>query len=209
MDKSNHVVAHFTDEWPTGLKTADEISEQVKGAIPAARIIELADAGYAPHYRIDGGAPLFLPPEIKRWMAKNLLQRRDGASLLDAMRVVVAAPPVQDMPPKSIRNIGALRQMPSCEYEPGVYFLCDGDDVVYVGQSVQPTARIATHVTTKTFDRAYLLPVPPSELNEVEGAFIRVLTPRLNGGLAKGYKIVAPSITRDPNHTVSSFRADA
>jgi excinuclease UvrABC nuclease subunit len=67
----------------------------------------------------------------------------------------------------------------------GVYFLCDADEVVYVGQSVAVLSRIMTHVMerNKRFDpdRIFFLPVPQSELLRAEGEFIRLLKPKYNG----------------------------
>ena len=72
---------------------------------------------------------------------------------------------------------------------PGVYFLCQGDEVVYVGQSVSVPDRVMSHIREsrrpagKMFDplRIFYLPVPESELLRVESEFIARLRPRYNG----------------------------
>ena len=40
--------------------------------IDPERLIELADAHLIPHYRVDGGAPLFYATECRKWIAQNL-----------------------------------------------------------------------------------------------------------------------------------------
>jgi hypothetical protein len=91
--------------------------------------------------------------------------------------------------PPPLRRIKGLCVLPFGGCRSGVYFLCRGHTVLYVGQSVEPILRIRQHVASGDFDRAYVLPVPRKALDRVEGAFIRSLKPPLNrdvrGGDAK------------------------
>lgn len=80
--------------------------------------------------------------------------------------------------PAALRGIKGLCRV--TEYPPGVYFLVEDDEVVYVGQSTNPAARIPDHAQHKKFTRVYMVPVPPSALDEVEGALIRTLKPKYN-----------------------------
>ena len=78
---------------------------------------------------------------------------------------------------------GALRLYDLSETNIGfVYFLCKGDQVVYVGQSSNIGARIAQHKTQKVkdFDNVWFLKLPSSEVDLVEKAFIASLRPRDN-----------------------------
>lgn len=62
-----------------------------------------------------------------------------------------------------------------------VYLLLKGDDVVYVGQSINYTARIASHKHDKDFDSFDLVPVSPHEdLNLIEFAYIAKFQPKHN-----------------------------
>jgi len=61
----------------------------------------------------------------------------------------------------------------------GVYFLLLGDEVVYVGQSVNIHARIAQH-TGKTFDRYAYVPCLADQLDVLESLYIHCLQPKLN-----------------------------
>ena len=173
------------------LKTAEEIASVTPG-VSAERLIELAEAGYAPHYIVDNNGVFFKSREIKDWIFENLIQKKEG-KIIGQIRVVCAAAKPTEKPPLSIQNIEQLQQIPPHDYQPGVYFLCENDEVVYVGQSVAPSARVAAHrfQGKKSFDRAYLLPVPQSELNDVEARMIKLLEPKLNGRLSNG-KLVCP-----------------
>jgi hypothetical protein len=64
----------------------------------------------------------------------------------------------------------------------GIYFLVQGDEVVYVGQSVNLHSRISSHIADghKQFDRVFFRRAAPAELNPLEARFIRVLRPKLN-----------------------------
>lgn len=197
MEKTSMQITQATDEFPSGLKNAKEAAESIKG-ISASRLTDLADAGYAPHFRIDGGEPLFKVSETKRWLAKNLLGECMGRKLEDAIRVVVPADEISIAPPASIEHIELLQQLPVHGYQPGVYFLCKKGEVVYVGQSSTPVSRIAQHsASKKDFDRVYLLPVPAYELNNVEAAFIHLLRPSQQGYHHQNKaKPVAPTMTK-------------
>ena len=51
-------------EWPNGLRSADDAGRDL--GIGGARLTALADGGFAPHYRVDGGPPQFRISELKR-----------------------------------------------------------------------------------------------------------------------------------------------
>lgn len=171
---------HYTaenDKWPSGLKEAQDVAEVL--GIDEKRVLELAESGYIPHWRIDEGRPKFQIPEVKRWAKRNILTRIEGQELPLTFKITAAPEPTQD-PPASIHNLSNLRQLPNKEAPPGIYFLVKGNEVIYCGQSVTPLGRVQQHKKDKDFDRIYLLPVPESCLNEVEAAFIRHLMPAEN-----------------------------
>jgi hypothetical protein len=173
-------ISKISNKLPSGLKTADQIAEKFPTLSPE-RLIELADAGFAPHVRIDGGPPLFIYAELQEWVCDNLVQVHGGIDLPMRFRVSIGTPTISTAPPKSIAGNALLQEIPSTPNGAGVYFLCLGDEVVYVGQSINIFARIGSHRADKVFDRAYWIPVPQSNLNAVEGTFIDLLKPRLNG----------------------------
>ena len=53
MQIQQHVVMHKTSEYPSALKTALEIAGS--DTLPLEKLIAYTEAGYIPHYRIDGG----------------------------------------------------------------------------------------------------------------------------------------------------------
>ena len=73
--------------------------------------------------------------------------------------------------------------------EQGIYFLIDGNEVVYVGQSLDFRTRMATHSIDKrkTFDSFFFLPVNNREnLDWLELEYIQKLKPRDNrAGIVK------------------------
>lgn len=62
----------------------------------------------------------------------------------------------------------------------GIYFLVKSGGVVYVGQSVDVHARVASHTDGKDFDALYVLPCDAEHLNRVEEEYIQRLNPPLN-----------------------------
>lgn len=168
--------------WPSGLKPAEDVVRECGLSLP--RVLELADAELIPHWRIDGGAPLFKIKEVKDWLARTqLLTRYEGKPIPCSVIVATETPAVASELPLALRPLAReLQFLPFTGPRSGVYFLCHGDRVVYIGQSVCPVARVATHhAAGKVFDRAYVYPCLPEHLNLIEGALIRALLPELNG----------------------------
>jgi excinuclease UvrABC nuclease subunit len=81
--------------------------------------------------------------------------------------------------PPALAAISHLRELDLDSFC-GVYFLCDGDEVVYVGKSLVAFSRALSHRKTKEFDRVFFLRTPESDLLAIERQFIESLKPRLN-----------------------------
>lgn len=86
--------------------------------------------------------------------------------------------------PLTKEEIDKLKQPVSARR--GIYFLYNGDDIVYVGQSVNVDSRIGTHLTegVKTFD-SYAVHLAPKEitatqLTRTEYYYISTLKPKYN-----------------------------
>lgn len=69
----------------------------------------------------------------------------------------------------------------------GVYFLLQGNEVVYVGQSVNIYTRISGH-HIKNFDRFAFVLCSREMLDKLESLYIHCLRPRLNGNQCDGAK---------------------
>jgi hypothetical protein len=62
----------------------------------------------------------------------------------------------------------------------GIYFLIRDGQIVYVGQSVNVTIRIASHATMRRFDSWSWVPCERAGLNAMERAYIDALMPEEN-----------------------------
>lgn len=169
------------------LKTAAEIACG-KHMPSAQRLTELAEAGLAPHYRIDGGPPLFYVNEIKNWIAAELTHHQPGkpVDLLVASRPSDAS---LERRPDSLAQLENLKEIPCPHLGPGIYFLCVDAELRYIGQSINPFSRIGQHSKVKKFSRVFFLPCPASELDTLERKFIAMLQPPDNRvGILKAVK---------------------
>jgi hypothetical protein len=167
-------------KWPP-LKPASEAAAAI--GIAEQRLLDLADAQLAPHWRIDGGPPQFAIGELKQWASRELLKRCDGASLPTNLLIVYEAGKVDPYAvPKAIQDLEGLRDATELlQLRSGIYFLCEFGQVVYIGQSVNVGSRISSHRNGKDFDRIFFLPWPRFDLNRIEAALIKALRPPLNG----------------------------
>lgn len=77
----------------------------------------------------------------------------------------------------------AIRGLPVVEIDYsrrcGIYFLCDADVVVYVGQSVNVVGRVHSH-TDKQFDSVFYLACSQADLLQIESYWIDRLKPKYN-----------------------------
>lgn len=77
-----------------------------------------------------------------------------------------------------------LRGLPRVCYgsnEPGVYFLWEGPQLVYVGQSENVAVRVSQHIYfNKVFSRATFLPTHRNCLRTFEGRYVRRYDPPYN-----------------------------
>jgi len=71
---------------------------------------------------------------------------------------------------------------------PGIYFLIDGDEIVYIGKSDHVPARLKNHVyprrrgsMKKDFNKVAFVRYPESKLDEPEMMYIKEFQPKHNG----------------------------
>jgi hypothetical protein len=152
---------------PQKLLSLEEAAKRIHVAVD--RLRDLADANFVPHWRIDKGPPLFQITPLREWVQDNLTTQCGGRPL----RITILRTPDPVSPaevPLGIQRITPLFPLDGMEPRgPAVYFLCRGDDVVYVGQSQEPARRAPAHIGYKDFDRAYYVPIPADDLLQVEG----------------------------------------
>jgi hypothetical protein len=75
-------------------------------------------------------------------------------------------------------TIAPAVDVPAELLKPGIYFLVSGGEVVYVGQSTCPLARIGWHKIA--YDAVKFVPVEPDLLDAAEQHFIRLHRPKFN-----------------------------
>lgn len=99
-------------------------------------------------------------------------------------------PAGDDIPDVLLDFRGTLKAFHTERFPPCVYFLCLGNEVVYVGQSIALHGRVHEHGHSITFDRVFYMPVLDADVQNilfVESAFIRMLNPKHNR--SKGVRI--------------------
>jgi hypothetical protein len=74
-----------------------------------------------------------------------------------------------------------LERSASYDAPSGVYFLISGDEIVYVGQSINVMSRMEDHARRIKFKRFAFAPFPREQLDLVESLYIHLLRPRFNG----------------------------
>lgn len=168
-----------------GLITVENYVARRRGdaSLSAERLFDLIASGHLPHVVFDG-KPFVREAEVTEWVRENLLVEHPGASYPKTLIISPRKDLVQRIPPALLPMAEHLHMLPEPFYPAGIYFLVKGEEVIYAGQSVCPIARVIGHRAEgiKEFDYAVFLPVPKERLDEVEGAFIRVLKPPLNSG---------------------------
>jgi len=83
--------------------------------------------------------------------------------------------------PSRITEIGSqLVEVYQKPYPPGVYFLLNGCEVCYVGQTVNLMCRLGDHQKSKRFSRVLFLPTVEAQLDFVERHYIDLLLPLYN-----------------------------
>ncbi len=183
LTRPAHKITTLTCDFPTGLINAGEAA--AKSGLSTKRLLELAADDYVPHWRIDGGEPLFKIGDLKRWCARNLVSESKGLDLPRRPVSIVIEPDPADatIVPGALREVENLRDISAAIRlaTSGIYFLCYASQIVYIGQSVSAISRIQSHIDQKQFDQAFLLPWPRCDLDRLEGALIRHLRPPLNG----------------------------
>jgi hypothetical protein len=84
---------------------------------------------------------------------------------------------VQKELPSVLQGIHNIHEIPAA-HPPGVYILMHGEEVVYVGQSINPSTRLGQHTKDKIFDKAYL--IPTENRLAVEAEYIQKYRPKYN-----------------------------
>ena len=79
--------------------------------------------------------------------------------------------------PKCMLDIDGVKEV--LFYPKGIYFLINDDEVVYVGQSSRISRRIPEHLTSKKFNRIFLL-IVSENIDKLEMNYIHKFKPKYN-----------------------------
>ena len=82
-------------------------------------------------------------------------------------------------------------------YRPAIYFLFDGDEIVYIGQSINPYSRITQHIKKKKFSHVRFLPCSSRRMNYWEQKLIAKYNPKYNVTHNKRYNVTSLSSYRE------------
>ena len=82
-------------------------------------------------------------------------------------------------------------------YRPAIYFLFDGDEIVYIGQSINPYSRITQHIKKKKFSHVRFLPCSSRRMNYWEQKLISKYNPKYNVTHNKRYNVTSLSSYRE------------
>lgn len=161
------------------LYTLKEVSEMTK--LAEDKLLEHAKSGYAPCVIIDG--EYFFKEQIFRWIKKHFIKIQKGMAFPEKLTIFVNQP-LPDSAieiPADIRKLEGIKKYDFWHFPPCVYFLCHGNELVYIGQALHLPKRLFEHMQMgKIFDQVYFLEVPKSELDKVEQMFIREIKTKYN-----------------------------
>ncbi len=173
------------------LRKIEDCKGKLKEVISNEEIIQLAKSGICPHYILTN--PLtkqesiwFVSSEINEWFQSNYVSYREGCfeQNLNFMYFdKIKHRPTSEIP-EELSRIVNLFQLPieNISTPSGIYFLCKGKTIQYIGQSYNIAGRVITHKNEglKDFDKIYFITCAISKLTELESSLIRYYNPPLN-----------------------------
>lgn len=142
------------------------------------------DAKIIPHYFVCKNGPLFARRELLDWIETTQIRYFEGKPVPRIVSIITR--PVEDFRglPLAIQSIEGI-----CQYKfeagcSGVYFLCNGPEIIYIGQSISVASRITFHLEHAEFrdeiDGVYYLPLNSMGLLEMETKLINEIKPKYN-----------------------------
>jgi len=161
------------------LITAEDLAKKLRGLMTLEDIKYYAEHNWMPHYSYGAETQAFNFKEVTAWMRNNLYKHEGKTLPINYVRLkhTPVAKNIITEPPEEIKNESDLIQVPA-GYPPGVYFLCQDKDIVYVGQTGNLGSRLAQHLQNKIFDKVYF--IPTENCGQVEADYIRKLKPMYN-----------------------------
>jgi hypothetical protein len=176
-----------------GLKQASDLRGKVKELFTEVEIIAMAKGHAMPHYVLTNPVTkevhyLFNAAEVNEWVTTNCLEQKEYHAeqtlVFHHFNADAHGIELGDVIPKELHSIKGLYKIPLeiLSSPPGVYFLCQKGEIVYIGQSLNVAQRIITHRKEgfKEFDSAFYIQCHISHLDHFEMALIRYFRPKFN-----------------------------
>lgn len=179
------------------LRTAEELRGKLVESLGIATIHELANDGIMPHYRITNPKTqetglLFVQEEVNAWIGDNLTVYEKGY-IVPEWRFFYfdrSQYPVVAEVPEELAAVADLRQLPLTDLAtpPGIYFLCKGKQIRFIGRSTDITKRIIDHQKEGDidFDAVFFLQCPVHRLTALHESLVKYLKPAQNEAKSKG-----------------------
>jgi hypothetical protein len=176
---------HYQNELDyTKLKSYSQLPTKIRELYPEKDLNQLCEEGRITYYTIyikdnvRSKRYFFLPEKLKNELNDFILK---------VPRLKTKIYPIEYSKGGTKKNvpmsIRALKEDLD-EYHPYlgscIYFLIRDNEVVYIGQSTNLTARVGAHKNDKSFDHVYYFRVPPEELDDLERCLIKNLRPEYN-----------------------------
>lgn len=173
------------------LKRIEDCKGRLKEMVGDEGVLQLARDGVCPHYILTNPITKeetlwFVPSEINDWFDNNFVRYNEGyfTPKYDFLYFNKDLNKISGVVPDELLRIKDLYELPLQHIctPPGIYFLCKGKSIQYIGQASSVSGRILTHISEglKDFDAVYFISCPINRLNELESALIRYFAPPLN-----------------------------
>ena len=166
------------------LKTFEQLVNSTKikelGHFITRETLEKYDRQELMPFYIINGIKGYKISEIMRWIKEELVEHYDGFKIVSKFYSYdddLKKP--KEIPKELIRHTQDLLELPIIN-PPCVYFLLEGIEIVYVGQSINVSARVNQHTQDKDFNKVLYMPVVKENLDKVERFFIERLQPKYN-----------------------------
>jgi hypothetical protein len=168
----------------SSLKTFEQLMEsnkikELEAFLTKETFTKYDEQGLMPHYLING-IKAYKVIEVLKWIKEELVEHYDGFKIVSKFYSYnddIKKP--AEIPQELIHHSQELFEFPMI-LPPCVYFLLEGIEIVYVGQSINVSARVSQHTQDKDFSKVLYLPIVKENLDVVERFFIERLQPKYN-----------------------------
>lgn len=172
------------------LRTAEQLRGKFMDFLTPPELIVLAKRNEIPHYTVVNPITkevvyCFINEEVTRWFVGYIEKKETQGK--PEIKFINFSPidyrlPVGDDVPIALSSISGLKKLPITVFQtpPGIYFLCQDAELVYIGQAVNAAKRLMSHMGEKEFNKVYFISCHIDQMASLELALIRFYKPKLN-----------------------------